>query len=63
MALITTDIIYLKNCSGEKIGGIKYGPFGSNWSEKREGNNTSRKVKPRSSKTKNREASPKGMLE
>jgi hypothetical protein len=46
--VITTAIIYLKNCSGEKIGGIKYGPFGSNWSEKREGNNTSRKVKPRS---------------
>jgi hypothetical protein len=46
LALITADIIYLKNCSGEKIGGIKYGHFGSNWSEKRERNNPSSRSNP-----------------
>jgi len=37
LALITTDIIYLKNCSGEKIGGINTVPSGATGARKERG--------------------------
>jgi len=47
LALITTDITYPEDCSGEKIQADKIRSLRDNWKPRKErGNNTSRRVKP-----------------